>query len=226
MRRRHWIWGSIVLGLIIAPVGGYQLLLTNLASREQDSPSTAQVLVLGDGQRLPLVQPTVPVAAALITLALPTNVDGSAVATPPSPPPEQLPLPPVRVHIPQIDLDWPVVLSENDHLPRFRAVGWMLGSAYPAHPGNMVLFGHLDGKYATFARLRELQPGADIQVVTDGGTQHYQVRAIYDTAPDDVAVLAPTAEPTATLITCSGAWDPLSRSYRQRLVVTARLIDP
>jgi LPXTG-site transpeptidase (sortase) family protein len=193
MRRRYWIWGSILLGLISLPVAGYQLLLGNLASQEQISPSTARVLVLGNGQRIPLVplSPAPRRAGALITPALlGAGESGTSVASP-SPPPEQLPLPPVRVQIPQIDLDWPVVLSENDHLPRFRAVGWMLGTAYPAHPGNMVLFGHLDGKYATFARLRELQPGADIQVVTDGGTQHYQVRAIYDTAPDDVAVLAP-----------------------------------
>jgi sortase A len=137
---------------------------------------------------------------------------------------EHAPLPPKRIKIPRIGVDWPVVLSDNEHLPRFKGVGWLLGSAFPGAPGNMVLFGHLDGPYATFGRLHELQPGDEFAVTTDEGEFVYRVRSSFQTTPDDVSVLAPTDTPTATLITCSGRWDPLARTYSHRLILTADLV--
>src|SRR5205814_543012 len=73
-------------------------------------------------------------------------------------------LPPERIRIPRIGVDWPVVLSDITHLPRFNGVGWLQGSAYPGTAGNLVLYGHLDGRYATFGRLHELRAGDEFSV--------------------------------------------------------------
>ena len=41
------------------------------------------------------------------------------------------------------------------------------------------------------------------------------------TNPDDVGVLAPTDNASATLITCSGPWDPIAQTKQRRLIVSA-----
>lgn len=143
----------------------------------------------------------------------------------PTPQPAPQPLPPDRISIPRIGVGWPVVLGDNDNLPRFRAVGWFMGSGWPGTPGNMVLFGHLGGRNGTFMRLHELRPGDELSVFTAAGVARYRVREMHETTPDDVAVLAPTSGATATLITCSGPWDPVAQTNQRRLIVSADLIE-
>ena len=87
--------------------------------------------------------------------------------------------------------------------------------------GNMVLFGHLGGPYGTFMDLHKLQPGDTFSVFSQGHEYYYQVRSERETTPDDVSVLAPSNTATATLITCSGPWNPIARTNERRLVVVA-----
>lgn len=109
-------------------------------------------------------------------------------------------------------------------MPRFKGVGWLIGSAYPGEAGTVVLFGHLDGSYSTFGRLRELRPGDQFSIFTETGQYRYVVRKNFETTPDDVSVLVPTDRPTATLITCSGRWDPIAQNYSRRLIIQADYI--
>lgn len=181
----------LALALALLAVAGwaaYRGWFAYVAAREAASPSTAQVLVTRDGRAIPLAQPTEPPATA--------RVDGPA--------PQRPILPPERVSIPAIGADWPVVLATPRHLPRFRGVGWLLGSAFPGAPGNLVLIGNHDGASATFTRLAELEPGDEFAVTTLERTYRYRVRAAFATTPDDVEVLAPSDTATATLITCAG----------------------
>ncbi len=194
-----------------------------LVYRERVSPSSQQVLMLKDGSSIPLIQPTAIVAER--------PLQRPAAATSAEPVPSASPrvmtravLPPVRVVIPGIEVDWPVVLSTNEHLPRFKGVGWFFGSAFPGATGNMVLFGHLGGQHGTFMRLHELQPGDEFHVMTEDGAYRYRVRDHHETSPDDVSALAPTHTATATLITCSGPWDPITQTNERRLIVTAEYI--
>jgi sortase A len=232
---------ALVLGCLLIGLGVvYGGLVWYLAWQEETFPSTTQVLVLKDGRRIPLHQPTAtppvwPEPAAGLSPppeAAAGTEDGSpgfgVTATPVS---ASLPanqaasdVPPSRITIPGLGLDWPVVLSTNEHMPRFKGVGWLLGSAYPGQAGNLVLFGHLDGPYSTFGPLHELRPGDTFHVATAAGVYQYRVRASFETTPDDVAVLAPTDGPTATLITCAGQWDKATQMYDRRLVITADLI--
>lgn len=228
-------------GLLVVLGVSYGALVGYLMWRESSSPSTRQVLVLKDGRQIPLIQPTaapqpppptpLPTAPAMspdavvpdplltATVALPTVTLPTA-----SPAPSYLP--PLRIVIPRIGVDWPVVLADNNHMPRFKGVGWLMGSGFPGTPGNLVLFGHLDGPYATLGRLHELVAGDEFDVRTEAGPARYRVSESREVLPDAVEVLAPTTAATATLITCSGDWDSLDRMYNRRLVVTGTYIGP
>jgi sortase A len=226
---RRWLRrGLLALGSLSIFLGvAYGSLIGYLAHREQVSPSTQQQLVLKGGQQIPLIQPTrVPVAV----LPSPAHQPDQFIeprATPPPPSPTVPPLlPPERITIPRIEVDWPVVLSTVDHLPQFTGVGWLMGSAFPGAPGNIVLYGHLGGPNGTFMRLHELQPGDEFRVISARVEHQYRVRSSQETTPDDVGVLAPTSTATATLITCSGPWDPVAQTNVRRLVVTADYVGP
>jgi sortase A len=223
-------------GLVVLLGVSYGTLVGYLMWRESSSPSTRQVLVLKDGRQIPLLQPTaaprpppptaLPTAPALVPDAAVPDPLLTATVAPPTEPPAPSYLPPLRIVIPRIEVDWRVVLADNDHMPRFKGVGWLMGSGFPGTPGNLVLFGHLDGPYATLGRLHELVVGDEFDVLTEAGTARYQVRDSREVLPDAVEVLAPTSDATATLITCSGNWDSLDRMYNRRLVVTGTYLGP
>ena len=206
---------GIMLGcLSVIGLSGYQIWLDGVRSRERVSPSTAHILVTADGRAIPLAPPAD--GAISEPLAVREGVKPAAA-------PGGATLPPEQLIIPAIGADWPIVLATAEHLPRFRGVGWLMGSAAPGGPGNLVLFGHRGGDFATLARLPELQVGDTVIVLTAEAEHRYQVRETFETTPDDVAVLAPTAEPTLTLITCAGAWDAVARTNALRRVVVASL---
>lgn len=223
-------------GLLILLGIAYASLITYVAWREQSSPSTRQVLVLADGRRIPLIQPT-PAADVLetqpSTASTPKNestAQPSASASTSAIEPQQAPisttarpdlLPPERIEIPRIDLDRPVVLADKDSLPRFKGAGWFIGSGWPGVAGNMVLFDHCTPEYGIFGRLTELRPGDEFSVFTADQEYRYRVRSSRQTTRKDVAVLAPTDNATATLITCTGPPGPDAQTSAGRLVVTA-----
>ncbi|HEU5014612.1 MAG TPA: class F sortase [Roseiflexaceae bacterium] len=227
---RRWIRHLLaIMGCAAMLVGfGYGGTIAYLSWREQVSPSTQRILVLQNGQQIPLVQPTslprMPVSSA--APEIPSGVTNVLSVTPVPPAPVETSLPPVRIVIPKISVDWPVVLSDNDHMPQFQGVGWLMGSGFPGASGNMVLFGHLGGPYGTFMRLHELQQGDEFSVFTQVGEQRYRVRSTYETTPDDVAALAPTNHASATLITCSGPWNPVAQTNERRLIVLADYLQP
>jgi len=78
--------------------------------------------------------------------------------------------------------------------------GHLAGSASPGAPGNSVLAGHRD---THFAFLRRLAPGDELAVEDrEGGSRRYRVREQLVVHETDTAVLAPSARPTLTLVTC------------------------
>jgi sortase A len=207
--------------------GAYGGAIGYAAWREQLSPSTRQMLVLSDGRQVPLVQPSAaplpapPTPPAGAPATRPQEQDQRDAGVAPAPAAQPVTLPPLRVRIPRIAVDWPVVLSHNEHMPEFRGVGWFMGSAFPGAPGNIVLFGHLGGPYGTFMRLHELRAGDEFSIVTEAGEHRYRVRDAYETTPEDVAPLTPSDGATATLITCSGPWNQALQTNERRLIVTA-----
>jgi sortase (surface protein transpeptidase) len=115
-------------------------------------------------------------------------------------------------------------------------VGWYSPAAKPGTMGNLLMSGHLDwmdwstGVPTTgiFWRLRELLPGAKV-IISDNLTEWtYEVRSTLKYRFDDpegIALLQPSVEPRATIITCEGpGFDPVRRNYTYRRILIAHLI--
>jgi len=103
-----------------------------------------------------------------------------------------------RLEIPEADLSV-MVLEGTEPTTLDRAVGHIPGTARPGEPGNLGIAGHRDGY---FRGLRHLHPGDAMSFTTLDGIARYQVEKIEVVSPGRTDVLAPTAEPTITLITC------------------------
>ena len=233
--RRLLVWLLGGLGALIALLGllwlGYVVYVEQVVAR---SPATLSIVQTSEGPAIlgayaggDQVVPPAPPPEATPTPASSANVAaGHASAAPPATPTPRASrpiLPPTRLHIPSIGVNARVVLADNDNLPRFKGVGWYLGTGYPGFRGNVVLFGHLNGEYETFARLAEAAPGDEVIVEAMEKSYRYLVRESTVVPREAVEVLAPTRDYRLTLITCTGEFYPATRDYSHRLVVTAML---
>ena len=107
--------------------------------------------------------------------------------------------PPLGVlKIPAINLEVPV-LEGTDELTLNRAVGHIDGSSAPGAAGNVGIAGHRDG---FFRGLKDVRTGDALDLYTENGNARYIVDEILIVPPEDVAVLAPRAKSTLTLVTC------------------------
>lgn len=177
---------------------------TDIAGNTQDTASP----VPSERTMIPSAAPTATTSSAGNTATTTGNTSRS-----------QIPLPPLKLQVPAIDVDVPVVLADNQHLPRVPLAGWFFKSAFPATAGNTVILGHVNGNAAIFARLHELQPGDEIRVLTETDTHIYIVDTTQIVDESAVEVLAPTPDSVVTLITCAGEWNPVTKSFSERLVV-------
>lgn len=142
-----------------------------------------------------------PLVQSMVSLTLPT------------PSPEQA----IRIQIPAIQVDAPIVQGDGWEQLK-KGVGQHLGSANPGKVGNMVLSAHNDIFGEIFRDLDRLRPGDLIIIHTNQRTYTYIVIETKIVAPTAVEVMAPTSQPTVTLISC---YPYLVDN--QRIVVIARL---
>jgi sortase (surface protein transpeptidase) len=143
--------------------------------------------------------------------------------------------PPARIRIPAIGVSAPVVrlgLKSDGTLEvpnDFGDTGWYTGGPAPGETGPAVIAGHIDSHSgpAVFYRLRELRPGDGVTVErADGSSVRFTVDGIAQypkRAFPTEAVFGPSPDPILRLITCGGSFDRSQRSYRDNVVVTARL---
>jgi sortase (surface protein transpeptidase) len=143
--------------------------------------------------------------------------------------------PPARIGIPAIGVSAAVVrlgLKPDGTLEvpsDFDDTGWYTGGPAPGETGPAVIAGHIDSQRgpAVFYRLRELRPGDEITVGrADGSSVRFTVDGIAQypkRAFPTEAVFGPSPDPILRLITCGGSFDRSRRSYRDNVVVTARL---
>jgi hypothetical protein len=143
--------------------------------------------------------------------------------------------PPVRLAIPAIGVATPLVRLglEADggmQVPAdFGRAGWFTGGPAPGQVGPSVIAGHVDSRTgpAVFYRLRELRPGQAILVErADGSRLRFvveQARSYPKEGFPTAAVFGPVPEAALRLITCAGDFDRARGSYRDNLVVFARL---
>jgi len=131
----------------------------------------------------------------------------------PTPGPEQA----IQIQIPAIRVDAPVVQGDGWEQLK-KGVAQHVGTADPGQSGNMVMSAHNDVFGEIFRYLDQLQHGDQIIVYTPQRSYTYIVTNIQIVKPTDVEVMAPTTDPTITLISCY----PYMVD-KQRIVVQASL---
>jgi sortase A len=107
--------------------------------------------------------------------------------------------PPLAVlRVPRLGIEVPV-LPGADERTMNRAIGHIPGTAAPGENGNVALVGHRDG---FFRPLKDVALGDRIELETAAGARAYAVSSLEIVEPREVRVLAPSATPVLTLITC------------------------
>jgi sortase A len=131
----------------------------------------------------------------------------------PTPGPQQA----IRIQIPAIGVDAPVVQGDGWEQLK-KGVGQHIPSANPGENGNVVLSGHNDVYGEIFRHLDRLQPGDQVILYTQQRAYTYIVERTLIVEPTAVEVMASTGAPTLTLISC---YPYLVDTHR--IVVFARL---
>jgi sortase A len=115
--------------------------------------------------------------------------------------PTQGPSQAVRLLVPAIDVNAPIVQGDGWEQLK-KGVGQHIGTADPGQPGNLVLSAHNDIFGQIFRRLDELAPGDEVQVHTASQVFVYVITGTRVVEPTEVSVMAPTEHPSLTLISC------------------------
>lgn len=123
----------------------------------------------------------------------------------------------IRIQIPAIDVDAPVVQGDGWEQLK-KGVGQNVGSANPGQNGNVVLSAHNDVYGELFRYLDKLAAGDQVIIYTQQRQYVYVVDRTAVVEPTAVEVMASTGSPTVTLISCY----PYLVD-KQRIVVFARL---
>ena len=154
-------------------------------------------IVLPSGHRPPIA----PGGAAPNDDEIPAHLRAYAQSITPQPIPTPGPGQPTRLQIPAINVDAQIVPGDSwDQLKK--GVGHHVGSANPGERGNLVLSAHNDVFGEIFRYLDQLQPGDEVIIYSGSQRYRYTISERRLVAPTQVEVMAPTNEPTVTLISC------------------------
>ncbi|MFJ4963778.1 Sortase family protein [Streptomyces sp. ADI96-02] len=145
----------------------------------------------------------------------------------------QTPARPVRIRIPALGLDQPLISLRVQQDGRLgvpdepERIGWWSDGPRPGGPGATIVVGHVDSATGpgAFHGLSTLDPGDKVTLVRDdGSTIAFTIRALRQYEKDafpDSQVYATGGPSALHLITCSGAYDRSRGEYRDNLVVYA-----
>lgn len=166
-----------------------------------------------------------PAAAVHTAAPAPAAAPSTVQPTPPQTP--------LRLALPSLEVDAPVVPVDVGpgaalQVPEDPDVlGWWQGGTRPGSAqGTVVIDGHVDtarnGPGALY-QLRRLRPGDQVQLGTDDGTQRYMVAAVrsFPKTALPPEVFATDGQPRLVLITCGGAFDQRTRQYADNIVAYA-----
>ena len=139
---------------------------------------------------------------------------------------------PVRLVIPALDIDAPIVRvgsrnGEMDVPATASEVAWYGPGPRPGEEGSAVLAAHVawQKRNGVFWNLRDLPPGAAIEVWFDNGAVHrfeaVALEAFPKTELPSEEIFRRTGEPTLTLITCGGAFNPSIGRFSDNIVAYA-----
>ena len=209
-----------VIGLIGVLLNGLGLLRTlNTEVVAALNPETAtptplvMAIILPSGHVPPDAQGNTKPNEAEIPDHLRPMVQSLANIPIPTPAPDQA----IRIQIPAIKVDAPVVQGDGWEQLK-KGVGQYVGSANPGQDGNVVLSAHDDVYGELFRYLDRLVPGDQVIIFTQQRQYIYIIDRTVLVEPTAVEVMASSGSPTVTLISCY----PYLVD-KQRIVVFARL---
>lgn len=142
---------------------------------------------------------------------------------------------PQRITIPQINLSAsivPIGLQPDGSLAvpgNFSLAGWYAGGTAPGDSGPAVIVGHVDSQRgpAVFFRLHELAPDQSVMIETaSNATLTFIIERIEQHSKDrfpTTEVYGSTNQRALRIVTCGGEFDRKIGSYRDNIVVFAKL---
>jgi sortase A len=213
-RRIRWDWlrDKSLLVVELAVLAGLLLVLFgSLATMRQLNEEASQA----QQAQLPVLTPT-PLIQVVVLPAGHTPPDSPGGPVPeeipahlrdlvgaitplpmPTPGPEQA----VRIQIPAIGVDAPVVEGDDWEALK-RGAGHHIGSVNPGERGNCVISAHNDIFGEIFRELPDLDLGDEAFVYTASQVYRYIVTQKRIIEPTEVSVMYPTSSPVLTLISC------------------------
>jgi sortase A len=210
-RLRTWLDGILLFAEFLAVIGLVAIAISFLstlgsfnqkiaASLQQpalEPTPMVQAVVLPDGH----TPPTGPGGARPNEAEIPEHLRPiwQSISNLPTPAPalEQA----IRIQIPAIDVDAPVVQGDGwDQLKR--GAGQRVGTPDPGKNGNIVLSGHNDVYGEVFRYLDQLKPGDQIILFTTRRQYTYVLTGTVMVEPTAVEVMAQTQDARVTLISC------------------------
>jgi sortase A len=102
------------------------------------------------------------------------------------------------LRIPRLTLEVPVYGDTSD-ASLDRGAGRIPGTASLDQSGNIGIAAHRDG---FFRKLKDVELGMEVFLEHGGRTERYHITEISIVTPEQSGVLAPTAKPSVTLVTC------------------------
>jgi LPXTG-site transpeptidase (sortase) family protein len=144
---------------------------------------------------------------------------------------------PMRIEIPSIKVSaaiGPVGILKNGAMgapEKASDTAWYKYGPKPGEKGSAVIAGHVDWHYGAkgvFARLNTLKTGDKISVQDDKGkTMVFVVRGSREYNPKEDATdvfRSHDGKSYLNLVTCSGVWNRLAKSYTKRLVIFTEMV--
>jgi hypothetical protein len=197
--------------------------------------------------------PVGPIAAALVFIGLFCvgmglgNATGFDIASwfrgPDEPPPREFPVlepsRPVRITIPSIKVEAPILevgLAKDGSvdvppLKRHNEAGWFGAGPTPGQFGPALIVGHADTRTgpSVFHHLARLKPGQKIEVLRrDDEVAVFEVNSVENFGKTKLPikrVYADYSRPSLRLVTCGGTWLGGRQGYSDNIVVFASLVD-
>ncbi len=169
---------------------------TLLPSPTPTAPSPAIQVVLLPGGHTPPDSPGGPAPEPI-----PAHLRDLVAAITPMPAPTPGPEHAVRIRIPSIGVDAPVVEGDDWEALK-RGVGHHIGSANPGERGNCIIAAHNDIYGEIFRNLPDIELGDIVEMYTASQVYRYAVTQKRIIEPTDVSVMYPTSSPVLTMISC------------------------
>ena len=132
---------------------------------------------------------------------IPPHLQEQVSASTPRPVPTPGPERGIRIEIPSIGVDAPIVEGDDPESLK-QGAGHNVYSAHPGERGNCVISAHNDIFGEIFRDLPDVELGDEVHVHTVTNEYRYVVTQKRVIEPTEVSVMYPTSSPVLTLISC------------------------